>query len=72
LSGIRSAFADTLVRCWLRLQFAEQYSTAKMLSGCSFVEIEYVDAQLGRAQHRYLKALESLARVRKLLGPVNH
>jgi len=66
-SPLEKLLVERVVLCWLRLQFAEQYATLTMLSGLTFVEIEYIDKQLERAQRWYLNALQSLARVRKRL-----
>ena len=60
---------DHAVLCWLRLQDAERgYSTA-MEHSLPLSHADYLDRHLAAAQRRYLRACETLARVRRLLHP---
>lgn len=55
-----------IVLCWLRVQAAETAFTQTMKAGVSIREAEFRDTQLTAAQRRYLRAVETLARIRKL------
>lgn len=55
-----------IVLCWLRVQVAETALTQTMKAGNTMRECEFRDAQLTAAQRRYLRAVETLARIRKL------
>jgi len=60
---------DHAVLCWLRLQDAGcGYSTA-MERSQPISSADYWDRHLSAAQRRYLRACETLARVRRLLHP---
>jgi hypothetical protein len=60
---------DHAVLCWLRLQEAELgYSLATERS-LPLSNADYWDRHLMAAQRRYLRACETLARVRRLLHP---
>jgi len=56
-----------VVMCWLRLMYAENYKTDLMRANTAFSHIECADKELSRAHARYVRAIESLARVRKLV-----
>jgi hypothetical protein len=60
--------AQNVMLCWLRLHVAEVDRTNAINSGSSIKYMEYVDKALTRAQNRFTRALESLARVRALLN----
>jgi hypothetical protein len=60
--------AQNAVLCWLRLQIAELERTQAINSNCSIKYMEYIDKALTRAQNRFTRALESLARVRALFN----
>jgi hypothetical protein len=53
--------------CWLRLQYAENYKTFLMRSDTTWKSIECADREIMRAHSRHVRAIESLARVRKLV-----
>lgn len=53
----------------LRMQYAEPYCTALMGSGQSLIEVELADKLLTKARNRFIKAMESLAKLRKLNQP---
>lgn len=56
---------DGVVLAWLRYQTVEIYYT-KNTRGVSLHQAAYYEKSLTAAQGRYLKALESLAKIRKL------
>lgn len=52
--------------CWLRLQFCELKYTQGTVGGCSLEQGAYWEKKLAANQRRYLRAVETLARIRKL------
>ena len=65
-SAIERLMISRIGMSWLRLMYAENYSTSCMGSGNSFKEVEFADRQLTRANSRYVRAIELLARLRAL------
>lgn len=57
-----------VVMSWLRLQLAEYYYTVKMNQSISLTSGRYWEGRLSAAQRRHLRAIETLARVRRLLS----
>ena len=62
---------DSVLMCWLRLQYAECHMNYSMGGEQSFAQVDFADKMLTRAQNRYNRAIESLARVRRLSRPKN-
>ncbi len=64
-TALEKLLCEQVALCWLRLQVTEhQYqnnSTSKEI-----VVLEFVDRRLSAAQRRFLRAVETLARVRRL------
>jgi hypothetical protein len=60
---------DHAVLCWLRLQDAEAGYSVNMDRSLPVANADYWDRHLAAAQRRYLRACETLARVRRLLHP---
>lgn len=58
-----------IVVCWIRLQYVEQQFNLHVLGEHTMREGQYWDRRLSAAQRRYLRAVESLARVRRLMRP---
>jgi len=59
---------EQVVMSWLRMNMAEyQYTNVVMGDSIRLSLVDYWDRQLGAAQWRYLRACETLARVRKLI-----
>ena len=56
-----------VVMCWLRLMHAENDKTSLMNISVRMDQIEHSDKELSRAHTRYVRAVESLARVRNLV-----
>ena len=56
-----------VVMTWLRLMYAENYKTSLMRGGVRMDQIEHADKELTRAHTRYVRSIEALARVRKLV-----
>lgn len=59
---------DQVVICFLRMNLTEQYYQNAVSDGCCFDTSEFWERKLSTVQRRYLRAIESLARVRKLMG----
>lgn len=59
-----------VTKCWLRLARVEyQYSAVFTQKSTTAAQLTYWDKRLNAAQRRYLRAIETLARVRKLTLP---
>lgn len=58
-----------IVICWFRLNYAEHMVNLNATGQHDVKVGRYWDGRLSAAQRRYLRAVESLARVRKLLRP---
>jgi hypothetical protein len=56
-----------VVMCWLRLMYAENYKTDLMRASTTWKHIESADKDLSHAHTRYVRSIEALARVRKLV-----
>lgn len=65
-SPLEKLLLDCVAMCWLRVQYAEHYRTSLMGGGQSFKEIELADRLLTKAHNRFIRAIESLAKLRKL------
>jgi hypothetical protein len=65
-SPIERLMIERVMLCWMRLLWCEHYDAGFMQGGVSMRESEYADKQLARAHSRYVRALESLARLRLL------
>ena len=64
---IEKLLINNVANCWLRLQWVEYQSSAVMgRSEVRFAEVEYWEKRLSASQRRYLRACETLARVRKI------
>ncbi len=50
------------------MNLTEQNYENAMRDGCSFAAGSYWERKLSTVQYRYLRAIETLARVRKLMG----
>jgi hypothetical protein len=63
---------DNVLNCWLRYQWVENALAGYMgQQEVRFVELEFWEKRLSATQRRYLRALETLARIRRLeLPPV--
>jgi hypothetical protein len=56
-----------VVMTWLRLMYAESYKTRLMNSSTTWKHMEHADKDLSHAHTRYVRSIEALARVRKLV-----
>jgi hypothetical protein len=61
------ALIDHAALCWLRLQIVEQWYSERALQGTHSIEVGwYFEKRLAATQKRYLRAIETLAKVRRL------
>ena len=68
---IEKALVDHAIVCWLRLAETEiKYEALQNENSVTITRQEHWEKRLAMAQHRYLKAVESLAKVRRLLSAV--
>lgn len=58
-----------IVGCWLRLSYVEYVYNRNTVSGLNMRQGDHWERRLSSAQRRYLRAVESLARVRRLKLP---
>ncbi len=66
-SPMERVLIDHVVTAWLRLQMIERHYQAFSDQGGSFKEGAYWDNKLNSAHKRFLRAVETLAKVRSLL-----
>ena len=67
-SQIERLLIDQVVICYLRMNLTDQSYENAMRNGGSFAAGSYWERKLSTVQYRYLRAIETLARVRKLMG----
>jgi hypothetical protein len=65
-SPIERLMIERIMLCWLRLLWVENYNGSLMQGGVSIKESEFADRLLHRANSRYIRACESLSRMRLL------
>jgi len=66
---LERSLVEHVALCWMRLQVEEQYYTRKGTISRTVAQGDYDDRHLAAAQRRYLRAVETLARVRRLRLP---
>lgn len=70
-NALEKALVDHAIVCWLRLAETEiKYEALQNENSVTITRSEHWEKRLAMAQHRYLKAVESLAKVRRLLSAV--
>jgi hypothetical protein len=65
-TAIERLMIERIMLLWVRLLWCENYNTGFMKGGVVMRESEFADKQLARAHSRYVKAIESLARLRQV------
>jgi hypothetical protein len=65
-SPIEQLMIERIMLCWVRLLWTEHYNGSFMQPSVPMRESEYADKQFTRAHSRYVKALESLAKLRQV------
>ena len=58
---------DQAATAWLRLQYVEAKVTGLMRQDSTFKLVQHWDRRLSAAQRRFLRAVETLARVRRII-----
>ncbi len=68
--ALETLIIKQIVGAWLRLSFIEyNYSVLSVDGDATIKRVEYWERRLSAAQRRYLRAIETLARVRRLQLP---
>lgn len=67
---LEATLVEHVALCWLRLQMMEQRYTRATRESMSLALGDYWERKLSSAQRRYLRAAETLARIRRLALPV--
>jgi hypothetical protein len=69
-SPLEQLLAERVALCWVAATQADAQYARKLSEGMSFREGEYYSKRCEQTQRQLLKAIESLARVRRLLTPM--
>lgn len=65
-SPLEQLLIERVMLCWLRLLWAEAYATEASKAGVPLKQEDQSDRLLNRAHNRYVKACESLAKMRAM------
>jgi hypothetical protein len=68
-SALERALIDAVVLAWLRYADLERRYSNVMKGSISLQQADFWERRLGATQRRYLRAIETLARVRRLAIP---
>jgi hypothetical protein len=69
-SPLEQLLAERVALCWLGANYADAEYARKLKTGMSFREGEYYSKRCEQTNRQLLKSIESLARVRRLLTPM--
>ena len=69
-SPLERLLAERVALCWLAANYADAEYTRKLNAGMSFRDGDYLARRCEQTNRQLLKAIESLARVRRLLTPM--
>ena len=69
-SPLEGLLAERVALCWVAAQQADAQYARKLAGGMSFREGEYYARRSEQANRQLLKAVQTLATVRRLLAPV--
>jgi len=69
-SALERLLAERVALCWVAATYADAEYTRKLKGGMSFREGEYYGKRCEQTNRQLLKTIESLARVRRLLTPL--
>jgi hypothetical protein len=69
-SPLERLLAERVALCWVAASYADAEYARKLKAGMSFREGEYLSRRCEQTNRQLLKAIESLARVRRLLTPM--
>lgn len=68
-SALEKSLIDHIILCWVRLHSTEQsYTSVRKQNVFTLAQGDYWERRLSMAQSRYLKAVSTLAKVRRLLS----
>ena len=70
LSPLQRLLAERVAHCRLAVNYADAKYSRKLKAGMLFREGEYLARRCEQTNRQLLKAIESLARVRRLLTPM--
>ena len=68
-SALERLLIDRVILCWLRLHHVDFRYTVALGNSIPLAQANYWESRLSAAQHRFLQACQSLARIRKLNLP---
>jgi hypothetical protein len=68
-SPLERILVERIGACWLACQHADRLQAVKVKAGLSLKEAEYLGRQVERANRSLLRAVKTLATVRKLMQP---
>jgi hypothetical protein len=66
---LEALLAERVALCWVAAQHADAVYARKLAGGMSFQEGEYYGRRCEQANRQLLKAIQTLAQVRRLLAP---
>ena len=69
-SPLERLLVDRIVACWLQATYADTKYAHRLKDGLTLTEAEFHQRRGERAQRQLLRAVQALATVRRLLGPV--
>lgn len=68
-SPVERMLADRIALSWLQANHADSEYAQRLMEGMTFTASEFYQKRCERAQRQLLKAIQTLATVRRLLGP---
>ena len=68
-SALERLLIDRVILSWLRLHHVDFHHTAALENSTQLPRANYWERRLSAAEHRFLQACQSLARIRKLNLP---
>jgi hypothetical protein len=68
-SPLEALLVNRILSAWLQVMFAETAYAQMQQWSCTDLQLEYAQKRLDRALRQYLRAIQALATVRRLLRP---
>lgn len=68
-SPLEGLLIEQILNCWLD-HYLTEFKHESLTKDCSFEQADHWERRVNSSQRRYLRAIEALARVQKLLRPV--
>lgn len=69
-SPLEQLLINRVLSAWLQVMYADMRYSQDMAANGPIVQMEYQQKRLDRAQRQFLRAIQALATVRRLIGPV--